>query len=189
VGHQVNFFVMPADLPDLEVAIRAAGDVCFLAEQSPTREPVELDAIAGSATEPLQLRSCFIAQRQDLSAVSMRLINAQDCWLIEGSHSPVIELSLGIFTGTRLNRGRAYFASDLRFRPKLPSPDFVRWGDRVLARIKRKLIRYPDYPAPYLYCGASTLEWIQDSGAIMSGGGIAFAISDGHGATYARGAT
>jgi hypothetical protein len=31
MGHQVNFFVMPTDLPDLETAIRAGDDICFLA--------------------------------------------------------------------------------------------------------------------------------------------------------------
>ena len=74
---------------------------------------------------------------------------------------------------------RAYFATDLRFRPGLPSPDFVRWGDRVLARIKKKLTRDPESAPPWLYFGASALEWIQSSGAIMTGGAIAFTISGG----------
>jgi len=60
VGHQVNFFVMPADLPDLETAMRSTGDVCFLADKSPACEPVELDTIAfGLATEPPRLRTCL----------------------------------------------------------------------------------------------------------------------------------
>lgn len=41
MGHQVNFFVMPADLPDLATAIRITGDVCFLADASQTCEPLE----------------------------------------------------------------------------------------------------------------------------------------------------
>jgi hypothetical protein len=180
MGHQVNFFVMPADLPDLEAAVRAAGDVCFLADKSPMRELVQVDTIAaGPITGPPRPRSYFIAQRHDLPAVSTRFIKAQGYWLIKGSESPVIELSLSIFTGTRLTRGRAYFASDLRFRPELPSPDFVRWGDTVLARIKRKLTRYTECSLPSLYCGARAMEWIQRSGAIMTGGATAFTISDG----------
>jgi hypothetical protein len=173
---------MPADLPDLEAAIRAVGDVCFLAGRSLTSKPAELDIIAAEpATEPLLSRTRYITQRQDLPAVITRFIKTQDCWLIEGAESPVTEFSPGAFTGRRLTRGRAYIASDLRFRPQLPSPDFVRWGDRVLARIKKELTRYPECGPPWLYFGPSALHWIQSSGAIMTGGAIAFTIPEGRG--------
>jgi hypothetical protein len=136
VGHQVNFFVLPTDLPDLEAAIRTTGDVCFLADKSPTCDPIELATITPEpATEPQLLRTYFIVQRQELAAVSTRFIQTQDYWLIEGTESPVIEFSPGLFSGTRLTTGRAYFASDLRFRPELPSPEFVRWGDKALTRV------------------------------------------------------
>jgi hypothetical protein len=122
VGHQVSFFVMPADLPDLETAIRATGDVCCIADKSPTCEPVELDTIAfGTPAEP-RLRTCFIVQRKDIASVSTRFIKIQGYWLIEGTESPVIEFSPGVFSGTRMTRGRAYFASDLRLRPELQVP-------------------------------------------------------------------
>jgi hypothetical protein len=170
---------MPADLPDLEAAIRSAGDVCFLANESPTCEPIELDTIAPEATtEPPRLRTYYIVQRQDLPAVSTRFIKTQDYWLIEDTESPVIEFSPGLFSGTKLTRGRAYFASDLRFRPELPSPDFVRWGDRVLARIKKKLTRHPELAPTWLYFGASALQWIQNNGATMTGGAFSFTVSD-----------
>ena len=176
VGHQVNFFVMPADLPGLEAAIRATGDVCFLADKSPTAQPVEVDTIVpGSATEPPRLR-CFMLRRQDLPAVSARFITTQDCWLIEDTASPVIELSLGLFTGSKLTRGRAYFASDLRIRPQPPSPGFARWGDSTLAQIKRKLTRPPDFAPSWLYFGAGAVQWIQDSGATMAGDATSFTI-------------
>jgi hypothetical protein len=179
VGHQVNFFVMPADVPDLESAMRTTGDVCFLADKSPTCEPVELDTIAfAPATEPPRSRTCFIVQRKDLAAVSTRFIKNQGYWLIEGTESPVIEFRPGVFSGTRLTRGRAYFASDLRFRPELPNPEFVRWGDRVLGRIKKKLTRHPEFAPPWLYFGAAALEWIKDGGATMTGGAASLAIPD-----------
>ena len=174
VGHQVDFFVMPADLPDLEAAIRGTGDVCFLGGRSLTARPVELDTIApGPATGPQRL-TCFIVQREEFPAVSTRFISAQGHWLIDDTASPVIEFSPGRFTGSELTRGRAYFASDLRFRPELPSPDFTRWGDKVLARIKKKLTRRPEFAPQWLYFGASALQWIQDSGAVITGGATSF---------------
>lgn len=90
----------------------------------------------------------------------------------------MIEFDPGVFSGTRLTRGRAYFASDLRFRPELLSPEFVRWGDRVLGKVRKKLTRHPEFAAPGMYFGAAALRWIENSGAAVSGGAISFAISD-----------
>jgi hypothetical protein len=177
VGHQVNFFVMPADLPDLETAMRSTGDICFLADKSPTCQPVELDTIAvGPAGEPPRLRMCFVVQRNDVAAVSARFVKTQGYWLIDGAESPVIEFTPGVYSGASLTRGRAYFASDLRFRPELPSPEFVRWGDSVLGRIKKKLTRHPEFAPPWMYFGASALEWIENGGATLTGGAASLEI-------------
>lgn len=55
---------MPEGLPDLEAAIRAAGEVCFLDGKSPAREPVELETIAARpATTTPGPRTLFIARR------------------------------------------------------------------------------------------------------------------------------
>lgn len=178
MGHQVNFFVMPADLRDLEAAVRATGDVCFLEDRSPTAEPVELGSLAPEPVVGPPRLTYFIVQRQELPAVSTRFVETQNYWLIEDTKSPVIEFSSSIFTGSKLTRGRAYFASDPRFRPELPSPDFARWGDRVLTRIKKKLSRCPELAPPWLYFGASAMQWIQDSGAILTAGATSFTIHE-----------
>ena len=179
MGHQVNFFVMLADLPDLATAIRTTGDVCFLADASQTCEPLELDTVAfGVGTPPTRMRTCFIVQRKDVAAVSTRLVNAHGYWLIQGAESPVIEFSPGVFSGTSLTRGRAYFASDLRLRPELPSSEFIGWGDKVLSRIKRKLTRHPEFAPPWVYFGAAALQSMQNSGATMTPSAIALAIDD-----------
>ena len=181
MGRQVNFFVMPADLPELEAAIRSTGEVCFLADESPAAQPVELGTITSEQATERSHFHCYIVQRQEISAVSTRFSEAQGCWLIEPARSPVIEFAPGRFSGPALSRGRAYFASDLRFRPELPDPDFVRWGDRVL-RLKKKLTRRPELAPPWLYFGASALEWIHDNRATVSGGSFSFMISGRQGA-------
>jgi hypothetical protein len=176
VGHQVNFFVMPADLPGLESAIRAAGDVCFLGDRSPTARPFELGTIAfRPAGEPPRLK-CFIVRRQELPSVSTRFVAMENCWLVEDAKSPVVEFSPGLFAGSRLTRGRAYFAADLRFRHQQPDPGFVSWGDRMLTRIRKELTRRPESAPPWLYFGASAVQWIRDSGATLTGGATSFTI-------------
>jgi hypothetical protein len=117
VGHQVNFFVMPADLPELETAMRTTGDLCFLADKSPTSEPVELDTIASGAARAPRLRTCFIVQRKDVAVVSTRFSKTQGYWLIEGTESPVIEFSPGVFSGARVDQGPRLF----RKRPAIPA--------------------------------------------------------------------
>lgn len=179
MGHQLNFFAMPADLPDLEIAIRAIGDICFLAAKSPTGELLELDTLAsGSPVEPPGLGTCFIVRREHVAAVRTCFSKPQDCWFIVGSESPVIEFNPGVFSGTKLSRGRAYFASDLRFRPEMPGAEFVRWGDRVLSRIKKALTTDPALGPAWVYYGAAALDWIENSGATMTGGAVSLAIPE-----------
>ena len=179
MGHQVNFFVMPADLPDLETAIRADDDICFLAAKSPTSEPVGLATIAaGPGAESPGSERCFIVRRADIAAVSTRFSKPQDCWLVEGSESPVIEFSPGVFSITKLSRGRAYFASDLQFRSELPDTEFVRWGDRVLGRIKKALTKNPALGPSWMYYGAAAVAWIENSGATMTGGALSLETPD-----------
>ncbi|HXL91140.1 MAG TPA: hypothetical protein VN969_19525 [Streptosporangiaceae bacterium] len=78
---------------------------------------------------------------------------------MKGSESPVVELDRCFFDGMVLRRGRAYFASDLRFRPELPDPDFVKWGDQVLNRIRKLLVRVPEL-SPHSYFSPSAADWI-----------------------------
>lgn len=174
MGHQVNFFVLPADLPVIEAAIRTTGDVCLLSDRTPTAMPAELAALSAAAgdagSHPL---AAYIVRRHDLDAVKTRFVSAQGYWVIESSDSPVIEFCPGFFDGTVLRRGRAYFASDLRFRAELPSRDFIAWGDRVLARIKKVLARVPDV-APGIYTSASALQWIREEGAAARNGAVEF---------------
>jgi hypothetical protein len=172
MGHQVNFFVLPADLPAIEATIRSAGDVCFLEDRTPTEQPVVLDSLAFDQADmghrPLR---AYIARESGLAAVQTRFIGAQGYWLIDATVSPVIEFDRCFFDGSVLRRGRAYFASDLRFRPELPDPDFVRWGDRALSRIKKALQRAPDLP-PWIYVSAAAEQWIRDNHAVIDGGAI-----------------
>ena len=160
MGHQVNFFVLPADMAALEATIRKTGDVCFLEHRSPAPEPVELPALAFGPGErghrPLGIE---LVRREDLGKVVMRRLGDQDQWIVKGSESPVVELDRCFFDGMVLRRGRAYFASDLRFRPELPDPDFVKWGDQVLNRIRKLLVRVPEL-SPHSYFSPSAADWI-----------------------------
>jgi hypothetical protein len=117
-----------------------------------------------------QLRA-YITRHWNLAAVQTKFIAAQGYWLIEPVASPVIEFDRCFFDGGVLRRGRAYFASDLRFRPERPGSDFVRWGDRVLSRIKNTLQRAPELPSG-IYVSDAALEWIRESLAVTDGGAI-----------------
>jgi hypothetical protein len=170
VGHQVNFFVLPADLPVVESAIRSAGDVCFLEDRTPTDRPAVIDTLAVDPGEMGRRQlGAYIARESEMGAVQTRFIAAQGYWLIESTVSPVLEFDRCFFDGSVLRRGRAYFGSDLRFRPELPDPGFVKWGDRVLSRIKKVLQRTPELPS-WIYVSAAALAWIRDNHAVIDGG-------------------
>jgi hypothetical protein len=176
MGHQVNFFVLPEDLPVIETAILATGDVCFLEDRTPAPVPVHLATVAFSPGEMGRRQlTAYIARRQDLEAVKMRYVRQQDYWVIDDAGSPVVEFSRCSFDGIRLSRGRAYFASDLRFRPQLPDPDFVKWGDRVMARIRKLLIRVPESGC---YFSPAALQWVRQDGVAGSRDGLAFRLAE-----------
>jgi hypothetical protein len=178
MGHQVNFFVLPEDLPAIEAAIRTTGDVCFLEDRTATPAPAQVATLAFSPGEmghrPLR---AYIARRSDLGAVKMRYIRQQDHWIIDSADSPVVEFDRCFFDGAILRRGRAYFASDLRFRPRLPDADFVRWGDRVMTRVRKLLMRAPGIDG-LSYFSAGALQWIGQDGVTGSDGGLAFLTAE-----------
>ena len=161
MGHQVNFFVLPPDLPAIEAAIRTTGPLCFLEDRTPTHEPSVLQTLAFEAGDMgrRQLRA-YITRPSDLRDVKTRFIKQQGYWLIDSLDSPVIEFDRCFFDGQVLRPGRAYFASDLRFRASLPSRDFVKWGDRVMARIRTLLKRAPNI-GRNIYASADALRWIE----------------------------
>jgi hypothetical protein len=160
LGHQVNFFILPSDLPSVEDAIRAVGEVVFLEDRTPTAEPMQLQTLSFDKGDmgKRQLRA-YIVRDSDRGLVKTRFIEQQGYWVIDSLGSPVVELDRCYFDGTLLRRGRAYFASDLRFRPQMPGPDLVKWGDRVLARVRKLLIRSPSI-AKYIYASEDALRWI-----------------------------
>ena len=149
----------------IEEAIRRTDDVVFLEDRTSTSTPSQLSSLSFAPGQMghRQLRA-YIARVQDLPAIKTRFVPEQDYWLIDSSDSPVVEFSRCFFDGRVLRAGRAYFPSDLRFRPHLPEADFVKWADRVLNSIRKSLIRAPSI-ARYVYASRSALDWIDSNRA------------------------
>ena len=166
MGHQVNFLMLPTDLPMIKAAIRNTGEVRFLADRTPTAEPIEIATLAFDAGEmgrrPL---GAYIARSSELGEVKTKFVETQGYWLIDSLSSPVIEFSPCYFDGNVLRRGRTYFATDSKFRAELPGEDFVTWGDRVLGRIKSALLRVPEISAE-AYLSADARQWIEQNHAV-----------------------
>jgi len=155
MGHQVNFFVLPGDLPAIEAAVLATGDVCFLEDRTLAPAPAHVRFSPGDVTQ-------------------------WGYWVIDDAGSSVMEFFTGFFDGIVLRRGRAYFASDLRFRPQLPDPGFVKWGDLVLARIRKLLIRVPEISS-FCYFSPAALQWIRQDGIAADKAGLEFRLAQpGH---------
>jgi hypothetical protein len=142
----------------------------FLEDRAPAQSPRHLTTLAFAPGEMGHRQlGAYIARSSDLSAIRTRFIPGQGYWLIDSSTSPVVEFSRWYFDGNVLRAGRAYFATDLRFRPSLPDPGFVKWGDRVLNAIRRSLLRSPSI-ASFMYASSAALEWIETSRATGSVG-------------------
>jgi hypothetical protein len=162
MGHQLSFLMLPADLPIVEAAIRSTGDVCFLESRRPAADQTEIGTLAFQPGEmghrPL---GAYIVRGTQLGEVKNRFVDAEGYWVIDSLSSPVIEFSRCFFDGHLLRRGRAYFATDSRFRFELPGDDFVAWGDRVLRRIKDTLQRVPEISTS-AYVSSDARRWIEE---------------------------
>ena len=161
MGHQVNFYLDPADTIALEEAIRTLGPLLVLHSRSPGPEPRVLECVSIEESGQPWL-FLHLVRPEDLQSVVTRHVPAQGYWTIDVLRSPVIELNRCFFDGKILRRGRLYYvdgfynASD-EWQEK--SDSFKRWAKTVLAKVKKGLKKHE---MDYIGTGAET--WLASSG-------------------------
>jgi len=105
MSSQINFFMMPEDVAELEDYIKKQG-LIIVSEQMLTNEPV----IMPSLIDPLKLGS-FILLPKHLDKLSIGFIEKQNKYWVNEMRSPVIEFTKCIFKPDEkiLKLGRLYF--------------------------------------------------------------------------------
>jgi hypothetical protein len=169
MGRQVYFYMMPEDLADLEAALKARGDVAFLAQPMPGPELREVESLAPL---PGDFGGRLLARRSDLGRVRTRPVPAQGYYLMDASASPVVELSRSrLDEGTgRLSCGRMYVATAYWENGKCvdPDPEFLAWTGKVLNLVKKNkqysIMKDPDHQGVYISDRAA--QWRDRGGTL-----------------------
>jgi hypothetical protein len=164
MGHQVNFFLLPDDLPIVERAIRSAGAVMFLpgVVARPALQPLETVTMSVSDMGKVGLR-VYVTEVHFGPWVRFRHIPQQGHFLVDHG-SPVIEFDRSYFDGHVLRRGRLYFYTGIDH----PS-GFSEWADKVLRSVRRTLTR--DTTTGPHYYGPHAKRWIERSHAVCNRAG------------------
>lgn len=152
MGRQVNFFMHPDDLPELEAELRDRWSLLFY-PRTVNRAPID-------ALESLALDYSTIAPRDEkMYAVLSPRYDADygfTCYyngrrkdfMICVSTSPVIEFHRCFFDGKVLKAGRMYFV------PQDDPAYFVPWADSVLKWVRRRYTRVGRH-----YAGPCAIVW------------------------------
>lgn len=166
MGHQLNYFLTPVDLEELEGCIRAKEGVLFLADRTQGPRPKILTAEGWMGSE----LSLYLTRPDELKKVKMRYVGAQKYWVFEEDRSPLIEYDRCFFDGKVLRRGRLYYkdgAYDEEGKWLEKPEDFKKWARSIFSAAK-KTLRHEDG----FYFGADALVWMKKSGAQLKRGGL-----------------
>ena len=166
MGHQVNFYATPADIGELESAIRDLEPMAVLHDRSPTMEPRRLSSLRFSE-ESQPLLFYYLVRIADLPGVLTQHVPAQGYWTIDLLRSPVVEFSSCYFDRRILRRGRVYYVDGF-FGPNetwIETPESFRlWAKSVIKATRKTLKRHGTD-----YIGKDALTWLERENGRLEG--------------------
>jgi hypothetical protein len=148
MGHQVNFFLTRKDLDGFLTEINRQGQIVFLADLFPSREPEVLPESWLRFGSYQRLKS-YMIRKADLGLVVSQLAGASG-WYPDVLRSPIIELVRSFEDDHVIRRGRVYFVSNYlqeNGEKYTKSDSFVTWAKGILRALNR---HFPDREGRYM---------------------------------------
>jgi hypothetical protein len=141
MGHQINFFLGPEDLRELERRLRGAGELVMLHSRSPEPKPNVVDNI--DYAEDGKRWTLFLARPADLTDVVLKHVPQQGYWVVDVLFSPVVELDRGHYDGKVLKRGRLYYVDGFYKGDQWveKSAEFITWAKQLFTAARKSLKR------------------------------------------------
>lgn len=162
MGHQVNFYLDPADTIALEQRLRTLGPLLVLHSDSPRPEPRIVEGFGvEEAGKPWLFY--YIVRPDDLNKVVTIHVPAQGYWDVDFMKSPVIKFTRCFFDGTILRRGRLYCVDgfyDANNQWQAKEKSFQKWARAALAQTKKALKKLNNIE----YIGTGAEAWLASSG-------------------------
>ena len=141
MSHQINFFLGPNDLIELEARLKKVDAPVVLHSRAPTNKPRVLDTI-NFTEDGKQWLFLYLVRSEDLTALRMKEVAAQKYWTIDTFISPIVELNSCYYDGKILRRGRLYYMDGYYDQEQWveKSDDFRTWAKRLLAAARKTLV-------------------------------------------------
>jgi len=163
MGHQINFFLHPADTQALLHRLEVVEDFTIINRRSYDGEP----AILKNFDHKLDGHDWLyfdLVRSDDLKRVVLRHVPEQGYWIVDVLDSPVIEFSKCFFDGTILRRGRVYYTSSYYKGGELVSKSeaFLSWAKKIFAATRKGLSRKNSG-----YIGPSADQWLVNGGRLV----------------------
>jgi hypothetical protein len=138
MGRQVNFYMMPEDLPELEALLHARGDLIFLRTRMSGPQPHEETSLE---LLPGDFGMRYLARPQDVGLLRIRHVPEQGDYAIVASQSPIVEFARCRFSpeADKLYAGRMYVATvaPVRSGSDDAATEFLKWAQSLFHVIRR----------------------------------------------------
>ena len=166
MGHQVNFYVAPDDIDQIESEIRKLEPLLVVHSRSSTPTPRTLSNLRLEEAG-LTWLFYFLVRESDVNSVVMDHVPEQGYWSVNVLASPVVEFTRCFFDGKILRRGREYYLE--RFYDRTGAQvekgeSFRVWAAKVLKTTKRVLQKEGGD-----YVGPAAAAWREQTGGTFVG--------------------
>jgi hypothetical protein len=160
MGHQVNYFLVPKDISELEASIQRLEPMVVLHHRSVTATPRVLPSVEFREDGQRLLFYCLV-RASDLSQVITKFVKAQGYWTVDVLRSPVVEFDSCYFDGKIIRRGRLYYNDGFFNLDEtwIEKPESFRfWAKAVMKVTKKAMCKHG---ADYI--GHNALAWLNSN--------------------------
>lgn len=143
MGKQINFYMTPEDICDLENLIFNIEETIILSDRSNNFLPRISNSLTCDEYGQMQL-FYYLARKKDLENIFMKHVSEQNYWAIDAVRSPVIEYTGCFYDGRILAPGRIYYI-DKYYSDSgeiiEKSHDFKIWAKSVFRQTRKVLLK------------------------------------------------
>ena len=177
MGRQINFFLHQRDQADFDSFLKSFGDIVLIPffHYNNQVSTVTDTVIRDAAQEGDRI---YIIRKKDFNNIPLKPVK-EGYWLVDDTELPVIHFDRCVIKPDRIEQGRIYFQTSyydkcLMIMVRKPD-DFIQWGEKIIAGVRRKLKKYKHTPWSRVYTeylGEHALRWMEFNSAEVKEGTI-----------------
>jgi hypothetical protein len=162
---QVNFFIMPEDLLEIELFLVNEG-VLFIPQPIYDERNIYSSSVIRNIKPKINFGQVYLTHPDFSNKVLIKKIERQGYHLVNVEQSLAVEFDIGgfLYKPNQLERGRLYYITGYYEDKVFVKKDehFIKWADRIFREVKKKFLKKGD---SFLYYTQRTIDWKNQTGA------------------------